>query len=475
VNRHAIGVRLATWNALFLVATFAVTGAGTWLAIRDSIYDTTDQELHRQLDSLAAQLAKAGGRPLAGNLAGVLAGSRLSGMMFQVGDQTHWVYQSPADWSWDPSPPGQQLTGSEQVRTITASGHSFRVLSATLPAGGTRWTVDVAQPLDEFLEILSQFRDTVLLSSPIVVLLAAAAGYLLSRRALDPVERITRTAQSIGPNNLAARLPLGGVDDELERLSKTVNGMLARLEDGFQRVTQFTADASHELRTPIAIIRTAAEVSQRQPRSEREYVETLDRILDESQRASRLIDDLLTLARADAGGDRTTFEHIDLAELLRDLCEQQRPAAQAAGLRFDAVIPAACPMIADRDRLRRLFLILIDNAIKYTASGGSVFVALSVDADRKAVTEIRDTGVGIDPNDLTHIFERFYRVRSDRSRETGGYGLGLSIARLIVAAHDGEMTVESQPNVGSVFRVILPVYSSSPSSDVLQNRKARSS
>jgi two-component system phosphate regulon sensor histidine kinase PhoR len=132
-------------------------------------------------------------------------------------------------------------------------------------------------------------------------------------------------------------------------------------------------------------------------------------------------------------------------------------------------------MIADRDRLRRLFLILMDNAIKYTAPGGSVFVALSVDADRKAVTEIRDTGVGIDPKDLTHIFERFYRVRSDRSRETGGYGLGLSIARLIVAAHDGEMTVESQPNVGSVFRVILPVDSSSPSSDVLQNRKARSS
>jgi heavy metal sensor kinase len=473
VNRHSIGVRLATWNALFLVATFAVTGAGTWLAIRDSIYDTTDLELQRQLDSLAAQLAKAGERPLAGDLAGVFVGSRLSGMMFQVGDQTHWVYRSPNDWSWDPTPPRQELIGPGQIRTISSGDHSFRVLSATVPSGGTRWTIEVAQPLDEFLEILSQFRNTMVLSSPIVVLLAAAAGYLLSRRALDPVDRITRTAQSIGPNNLGERLPLGGVDDELERLSKTVNGMLARLEDGFQRVTQFTADASHELRTPIAIIRTAVEVSKRQSRSEREYVETLDRILDESKRASRLIDDLLTLARADAGGSRTAFEHIDLAELQRHICEEQRPAAEAAGLTFHVALPAACPMIADQDGLRRLFLILIDNAIKYTAPGGSISVAMRVDAERKAVTEIRDTGVGIDPRDLTHIFERFYRVAPDRSRETGGYGLGLSMARWIVAAHDGEITVESQPTLGSVFRVVLPVDTSSPSSDVLQNRQAR--
>jgi signal transduction histidine kinase len=265
---------------------------------------------------------------------------------------------------------------------------------------------------------------------------------------------------------------LRGIDDELERLSETVNGMLARLDAAFSRVTQFTADASHELRTPIAVIRTAAELCLRRPRRESEYVATLDRVLDESERASRLVDDLLILARADAGGDRTTCEHVDLAELLREIAENQKTVASAAGLAFETITPSTCATVGDAEKLRRLFLILIDNAIKYTPPGGSIAVFLSVDEELNAVTEIRDTGIGIDHRELPHIFERFYRVAPDRSRETGGYGLGLSIARQIAVAHNGDITVESEPNVGTVVTVVLPRDAASCSSDVADDRKA---
>jgi heavy metal sensor kinase len=469
VNRHSIGARLAMWNALFVVGTFALTGAGTWWAIRDSIYDTVDAELHAQLESLTAQLAKGPAFPLAGGLK-ELARSTPSDTIFRIGDRAHWIYQSPAGFSWDSSRIPRQPR-SESAQTIATGEHTLRVLTAPVSAGGSTWTVEIAAQIDELQEILSGLVNTMALASPIAVLVAAGVGYHMSRRALEPVSRITRTAQSIGADNLAERLPLRGVDDELERLSRTVNGMLGRLEDAFRRVTQFTADASHELRTPVAIIRTAAEVSRRRPRSGTEYVATLGRILDESERASRLIDDLLTLARADAGADRNAFEQIDLADILRDACQQQRTIAQAAGLRFEAAIPPACPMTGDEQQLRRLVLILLDNAVKYTAAGGSIAVALSVARDGHAVTEVRDTGPGIDPHHLPHIFERFYRMASGRSRETGGYGLGLSIARCIAAAHGGTLTAESHAAIGSVFRITLPLDASVPS-DVLQNRQA---
>jgi signal transduction histidine kinase len=265
-------------------------------------------------------------------------------------------------------------------------------------------------------------------------------------------------AQAIGTHNLADRLPRRGVDDELDRLSDTLNGMFARLDDAFRRVTQFSADASHELRTPIAIIRTTAEVTRRRPRTEAEYTAALDRILAESERTTQLIDDLLMLARADAGADRLVMEPMDLAQNVRETCDEGRILAEASGLRFTADLPSACPAIGEPQALRRLFLILVDNAVKYTAAGGAVHVRMSVEG-RCATIDVRDTGVGISADDAPRIFERFYRVAADRSRQTGGVGLGLAIARCIASSHGGTIAVESQPGAGSIFRVSLPIVS----------------
>jgi heavy metal sensor kinase len=356
MNRQSIRVRLATWNALLVIVTFAAAGGGAWLAIRDSLRDT-------------------------------------------------------------------------------------RV------------------PIAELNETLDEFAWLVILASPVVLVLASAGGYFMSRRALDPVDRITRTAQSINAHNLAERLPLRGIDDELERLSETLNGMFARLDDAFRRTRQFTADASHELRTPVAIIRSTAEIARAVPRTEAEYAAALDRILAETERTSRLIDDLLLLARADAEADRRWMEPMDLADAVRDACEEGRILADAAGLQFTSQIPSACATVGDPEALRRLFLILLDNAAKYTPARGSVSVTMSV-LDATATIAIRDSGAGIAAQDLAHIFERFYRVAADRSRTTGGVGLGLAIAQWIATCHNGRILVESEPGIGSVFRVVLPLVSS---------------
>jgi signal transduction histidine kinase len=263
-------------------------------------------------------------------------------------------------------------------------------------------------------------------------------------------------AKAIGAENLAERLPLRGADDELDRLSETLNGMFARLDEAFRKITQFTADASHELRTPVAIIRTTAELTRRRPRTQTEYEEALDRILAESERTSHLIEDLLMLARADAEVENLVSEPMDLVRSLRDACEEGRILADAAGLEFSVEAPSSFPTTGDPQALRRLFLILIDNAVKYTPSGGAVRVTM-IAGTADATVEVQDTGPGIPADELPHLFDRFYRVEKDRSRESGGVGLGLSIARSIAIHHSGEMTVESRLGAGSTFRVRLPI------------------
>jgi len=281
----------------------------------------------------------------------------------------------------------------------------------------------------------------------------------MSGRALKPVDTIAATVREIGAGNLSRRLHLRGTGDELDRLSETVNEMLERLESAFRRITRFTADASHELRTPVAIIRTTAEVTSARPRSSAEHEAAWQQIVAQTERTSQLIEDLLILARADSGHDRCAFEPVDLAEILRDVSAEMRILADDAGLRLTTSILSLCPIKGEPDALRRILINLLDNAIKYTPPGGSVDVTLQEEdlhGSRAAVVQVRDTGIGIAEEDLPHVFDRFYRTAPDRSRRTGGGGLGLSIAQSLAALHKGEITVASIPGAGSVFRLVLP-------------------
>ncbi len=279
----------------------------------------------------------------------------------------------------------------------------------------------------------------------------------MSRRALAPVDEITQGAERISSRNLSSRLTVPQSRDELQHLSETLNGMLERLEAAFRRITQFTADASHELRTPVALMRTTAELSLRKPRPEAEYRGALTLILRELESTSALIENLMLLARADSGFEVLRFAPVDLSETLREACRQGRVLAQGKQISFQEQI-ALGPVIVEGDAhaLQRVFLILLDNAVKYTPPGGSVTVSLA-NVNGFAVAEIRDTGIGIGEADLPHIFERFYRADKARSRERGGVGLGLSIGRWIAEAHGGVIEAESTPGQGSVFRVRLPI------------------
>jgi signal transduction histidine kinase len=322
--------------------------------------------------------------------------------------------------------------------------------------------------------------------TPLALILAGGGGWLLANRALRPVDRMTQAARRIGAERLAERLEGAEADDELGRLARTLNEMLARLEAGFAQVRRFSADASHELRTPLTILKGEIEVALRGAREPVEYQRVLESALEEVERMARLVDDLLMLSRADAGALRWDQEPVELDRLVEDVAKRGEILARARGVQVN--IQTVEPLIArgDEQRLRQLLLNLVDNAVKYTPAEGRVWLSLrrvETDADhpaagavyaspsdahadaipsRPAATAwaeivVTDTGVGIPPDALPRIFDRFYRVDGARSREAGGTGLGLCIAKAIAEAHAGRIEVASTPGAGSTFTVHLPL------------------
>jgi signal transduction histidine kinase len=264
---------------------------------------------------------------------------------------------------------------------------------------------------------------------------------------------MTRTAQRISAEDLSARLNLPSTNDEVGRLAATFDHMLARLDEAFQRERQFTADASHELRTPLAAMQAIIGVIRTERRKPQDYELALDDLAEETDRLRSLTENLLLLARRDTN-QPMVFDEVDIALLLRDLSDSLRPLAEKKGLSLVSNLPERLMINGDSDGLIRLFVNLLDNAIKYTPSG-SITISMSLPANNMLTVAITDTGVGIPANDLPHIFDRFYRV--ERSRATRGSGLGLAIAAEIVQAHGGTIEVTSNPGEGTTFSVRLPV------------------
>jgi two-component system OmpR family sensor kinase len=349
---------------------------------------------------------------------------------------------------WAPQFDEVSLSATEHVRIITWPSRD---------EDGEMFFVVVGQSLRDVQRAQKQLVLLLAIANPLALLLASLGGLWLTKKSLSPVDRLTRAAERIGRGNLTERVEEPRSRDEIGRLAATFNQMISRLEQAFERERHFTADASHELKTPLAILRGDIEVALRRPRTPEEYQRVLKSSLEEVSRLTKLTEDLLTLARSDA--DESVLEHepVQLGQLAADACAYIAPLADSAGVELTYHVPSSAVVVeGDQKRLTQLLVNLLDNAIKYTASGGSARLALSVE-DSFAVVEVSDTGRGIPAEALPHIFERFYRQTDPRDSRVTGFGLGLAISKWIADAHGGSIEVVSNPGDGSTFTVRLPL------------------
>jgi heavy metal sensor kinase len=351
---------------------------------------------------------------------------------------------------------------SGQPLTMRDEKDTYRGLSRHLSLGGSPYTLVTLQSLHPQRESMEDIRNTFLWTIPLALLFAAAGGYFLARKSLAPIAAMASQARSMGAAHLNRRLEVANERDELGQLAKTFNELLERLEASFEQQRRFMADASHELRTPVAILRGEAEVTLSKPdRSTDDYRQTLSILREESQRLSHIIEDLFTLARADAGQYPLTPGEAYLDELASEALVRARSLALPKGITLTPAIEPDLPIRGDVNLLSRMLLNLLDNAIKYSPNGSTVTIACRRESGQYLVS-VSDDGPGIPADLQPRIFERFFRVDKARSRsegETGGAGLGLSIARWIVEAHHGQLTLTRSDSSGSTFTASLPANS----------------
>ena len=453
-----IRVRLTAWYLAVVCLVLFVSSVGMYVGIRDTMQRQVDRSLQRRVQEMQAFLSRHRDVDESDLPEHFRRSSQVqpSEEFFEVSDSSgEWIYQAPILERLHLRPSLPDLDRQPYYLTYSRRSGNLRVLSATVDASGQLYFVQVAAVIQPMFDILRGIRSAALWTLPAVLLVAGAGGYWLSGRAMKPVYDIASTAQGISERSLSNRLRVSGANDELRHLSETLNGMLARLESAFARVTRFTADASHELRTPISVIRTTAEVILERPRSVEEYEELIGQIRSESEYTSELIEDLLTLARADVNPASLNLVPIDAQQVAAEVIMGGRALALSRELTFATEIDSgARSLLADKQSLKRLLMILIDNATKYTPAGGEVRLSVARGSGQ-VIFAVEDSGIGIPREALPHIFEQFYRAQNARDSGSEGTGLGLAIADWIATAHGSRLEVGSVPSGGTTLRIAL--------------------
>lgn len=381
---------------------------------------------------------------------------------YQVYDSTGQLLEQSRDLEllrveWTPEEVKSLLQGP-RFTDVETEPVDLRFHNYVITNGHRSYLIQVGTSLAPMEATLKQFFWSLLLLVPAGVLLAAAASWWMARKALQPVEGLAATAREISISQLDRRLPLRGSGDELDRLADTFNNVFAGLQRAVEQMRQFTAAISHELRTPLTALRGEAEVALLRAGSPEDYRRVLASQLEEFDKLTHMINRLLILARAEGGEIALSRQPVNLAALARSLTEQVKPVAAAKEVALAVEGEDSVEVAGDAKWLESVILNLVDNAIKFTPSGGRVEVAVHTE-DGQARLEVRDTGIGIPSEALPHVFERFYRADPSRSREVDGVGLGLSLVRWIVEEHHGTVQVESQPGRGTCFTVRLPLAS----------------
>jgi heavy metal sensor kinase len=465
MNARSLRFRLAAWHAGLLTAVFILLGALLYIQLRtyleNTLLDTQVRRAQQIADTLLGNTARVDEPRVAAEIEALYAPEHSDRFIrLTRGDgRVAYVSGSPIDQSFDARAvaPVQPFGLRASVRKqVLPDGHTLLIAAVPAASRGGGFLVEVGTAAAPVETMLGRLLLLLSLGLPVVLLVAATGGYLLVRRALQPVDEIARKAEVITQQNLSERLPVPRTGDELERLSVSLNHMIQRLDDDFEKSQRFVADASHELRTPLTVVRGELESLAQDPALDRDSRERLGSLLEEAERLSKIVERLLTISRLDAGEAQPAWVRFDLAGLAAATAEQLVLVAEDRGITITCEAGGPVPVRGDQSRLKQVIVNLLDNAIKYTPIGGRVRIRVALQASQ-AVLEVADNGVGIPLQALPHVFDRFYRVDPSRSREPDGTGLGLAIVKAIVQAHGGKVEAESTPGQGSLFRVLLPL------------------
>ena len=441
--RRPLALRLTVWYAgIFAVSSVAAFGL-LYALIVSVVRERTDDDLEEDVGEYATFMRTEGLERVRSEIATETTGSSADDAGFQI-------------WSADGRILSKGLSGPDAAPipkdepllfTVPGAPHRTRWIEGTLAPG---YAIRIGQSLEEDDAFIADFRNGFLFILGAILLVGAPVGWFLARRALRPVEMLTRTAAEISDGALSRRVPVGSGQDELGRLGRTFNAMLDRIQALVTAMREMTDNLAHDLRSPLARIRANSEMALANGESK---TALLASTIEECDRLMDMIDTTLDIAEAESGAARLKLDDVNLSALTLDACDMFRPAAEDRHIQLSVHVPDQCVLRADRHRLQRILANLIDNALKYTPKDGQIEVRLREEESR-ILLEVTDTGAGIPETDLPRIFQRFYR--GDESRTGNGTGLGLSLALAFARAHGGDIVAQSAPGQGSTFTVVLP-------------------
>ncbi len=440
--------RLTLWYAGSLSLIFIVFSGSLFLIVRAASLAPIRAQIDREYVLLEQTTFKALDGIPALETGGVVSA-------FSVMENGRSTY-SPRGWIGGRLPEKTPAGPDGIWRVESENGRHYFLRESTVSHKDRTFQIGVAQDIEQAYASLNQLALALLIGFPVVLIISVAGGYLFAGRVLSPLRTMANKAQQITAENLSERLQIKDAADEFGHLASIFNATFGRLEDSFERMRRFTADASHELRTPLTVIRSVGENALRHGQDPSRHADSIGSMLEETDRLVRLLDDLLLLTRAESGKLPLQIEQLDLAELASDAVNCLRVLAEEKHQELRCNAEQAIRTRGDRATIKQALINLLSNAIRYTPEHGRIVVKTSRTDQGGSTIEVCDNGPGIAPEHRHRIFERFYRIDSGRSRDTGGTGLGLAIARWAVEINGGTIELETKEDEGSVFRITLP-------------------
>jgi two-component system OmpR family sensor kinase len=456
--------RLTVWYGGVLSLILIIFASGIFIYFKNSLQDSIDAKIRSIGEVLSSSMTEAHGASVFGNFERYLEnvlGRKPKGKFIQIMDSSGRIGAKMSDIEGETLPTSfnaleRAMRGEIVYETIERTKPRLRMV--TIPIMDNKKVTSVVQvgtSLEDFDETIRKLLLIIIISIPTSIIVTIVVGYFMAKKALKPVDQIRRAAVKISSSNLDEKIDIGGRRDELGRLAETFNAMIGRLKDAFQRINQFSIDVSHELKTPLTILKGETEVALRKEREKDDYQKLLLSNLEEIDRMSCIIDDLLLLSKADTKEIKLNIEEVALRDLIMDVCMNMKVVADKKDVKLQISELEDVRLKGDELKLRRMLLNIVENGIKYSHIGGKVSVSSYVN-DGYAKIDVKDDGIGISEEDIKYVFDRFYRADRSRKRESGS-GLGLSISRWIAEAHKGSLEVKSQPAQGSMFTIKLPI------------------